>query len=150
MNRPGILLEVVQVLSDLDLTITKAYITSDGTWLLDGKRALSIWFKLMSFGTLMMHLFVWSAVFHVTDQQGRKLTDKKTIEYIEKVNCLSMHHCRHHHHHHHHQYYLSFSLYKYLTCTYLFISVFLGSNLIDVKDMHRYNANNVARQTIKV
>lgn len=59
MNRPGILLEVVQVLCDLDLTISKAYITSDGTWFMD--------------------------VFHVTDQQGRKLTDRKTIEYIEKA-----------------------------------------------------------------
>lgn len=38
MNKPGILLEVVQVLSDLDLTISKAYITSDGRWFMDGKR----------------------------------------------------------------------------------------------------------------
>lgn len=59
MNQPGILLEVVQVLSDLDLTISKAYISSDGRWLMD--------------------------VFHVTDQQGRKLTERKTIEYIEKA-----------------------------------------------------------------
>lgn len=36
MNKPGILLEVVQVLSDLDLAISKAYITSDGTWFMDG------------------------------------------------------------------------------------------------------------------
>ncbi|XP_074571540.1 ACT domain-containing protein ACR3-like isoform X2 [Curcuma longa] len=59
VNKPGILLEVVQVLSDLDLAISKAYITSDGTWFMD--------------------------VFHVTDQQGRKVTDKKTTEYIEKA-----------------------------------------------------------------
>ncbi|KAL3641186.1 Amino acid binding protein [Castilleja foliolosa] len=32
MSKPGILLEVVQVLTDLDLTITKAYIPSDGGW----------------------------------------------------------------------------------------------------------------------
>lgn len=37
MNKPGILLEVVQVLSDLDLTISKAYISSDGGWFMDGK-----------------------------------------------------------------------------------------------------------------
>lgn len=36
MNKPGILLEVVQVLTDLDLTITKAYISSDGGWFMDG------------------------------------------------------------------------------------------------------------------
>ncbi|KAJ4761713.1 ACT domain repeat 3 [Rhynchospora pubera] len=59
MNMTGILLEVVQVLSDLDLTISKAYITSDGGWFMD--------------------------VFHVTDPSGRKVTDQKTIDYIEKA-----------------------------------------------------------------
>ncbi|MQM01706.1 hypothetical protein Taro_034457 [Colocasia esculenta] len=68
VNKPGILLELVQVLSDLDLTITKAYISSDGGWFMD--------------------------VFHVKDQQGRKITDRKTIEHIEmalgpKSNVLS-------------------------------------------------------------
>lgn len=59
MNKNGILLEVVQVLSDLDLTILKAYITSDGGWFMD--------------------------VFHVLDKQGHKVTDEKTIQYIEKA-----------------------------------------------------------------
>ncbi|PKI54458.1 hypothetical protein CRG98_025141 [Punica granatum] len=59
MNKPGILLEVVQILADLDLIVTKAYISSDGGWFMD--------------------------VFHVTDQQGNKITDSKTMEYIEKV-----------------------------------------------------------------
>ncbi|XP_072969857.1 ACT domain-containing protein ACR3-like isoform X3 [Typha angustifolia] len=59
LNKVGILLEVVQVLSDLDLTISKAYITSDGGWFMD--------------------------VFHVTDQHGRKIGDQKTIDYIEKA-----------------------------------------------------------------
>ncbi|KAM7518755.1 hypothetical protein LguiB_017717 [Lonicera macranthoides] len=59
VNKPGILLEVVQILTDLDLTITKAYIASDGGWFMD--------------------------VFHVTDQQGNKITDNKTIDYIEKA-----------------------------------------------------------------
>lgn len=36
MNKPGILLEVVQILTDLDLIITKAYISSDGGWFMDG------------------------------------------------------------------------------------------------------------------
>ena len=36
-NKHGILLEVVQVLTDLNLIITKAYISSDGEWLMDGK-----------------------------------------------------------------------------------------------------------------
>ncbi|KAL2467800.1 ACT domain-containing protein ACR3 [Forsythia ovata] len=59
MNKPGILLEVVQILTDLDLIITKAYISSDGGWFMD--------------------------VFHVTDQHGQKIADSKTIDYIEKV-----------------------------------------------------------------
>ncbi|KAJ4841684.1 Arsenical-resistance protein 3 [Turnera subulata] len=59
MNKPGILLEVVQILTDLDFIITKAYISSDGGWFMD--------------------------VFHVTDQHGKKITDIKTIDYIEKA-----------------------------------------------------------------
>ncbi|XP_075509431.1 ACT domain-containing protein ACR3-like isoform X2 [Primulina tabacum] len=59
MNKPGILLEVVQILTDLDLIITKAYISSDGGWFMD--------------------------VFHVTDEQGRKIWDSQTIEHIEKA-----------------------------------------------------------------
>lgn len=59
VNKPGILLEVVQVFTELDLAISKAYISSDGGWFMD--------------------------VFHVTDQQGNKVTDPKTIDYIEKV-----------------------------------------------------------------
>ena len=36
-NKHGILLEVVQVLTDLNLIITKVYMSSDGEWLMDGK-----------------------------------------------------------------------------------------------------------------
>lgn len=57
-NKHGILLEVVQVLTDLDLTISKAYICSDGGWFMD--------------------------VFHVTDQLGHKLTDKGLIEFLQQ------------------------------------------------------------------
>lgn len=35
-NKHGILLEVVQILTDLNLVITKAYISSDGGWFMDG------------------------------------------------------------------------------------------------------------------
>ncbi|KAK7311487.1 hypothetical protein RJT34_09673 [Clitoria ternatea] len=59
VNKPGILLEVVQILTDLDFIITKAYISSDGGWFMD--------------------------VFHVTDQQGKKITDSKTVDFIEKA-----------------------------------------------------------------
>ncbi|KAF8380422.1 hypothetical protein HHK36_027908 [Tetracentron sinense] len=57
-RKHGILLEAVQVLTDLNLSIKKAYISSDGRWFMD--------------------------VFHVTDQNGNKLTDESVISYIEE------------------------------------------------------------------
>ncbi|KAG6525834.1 ACT domain-containing protein ACR8-like [Zingiber officinale] len=57
-RKHGVLLEAVQVLTDLNLTIKKAYISSDGRWFMD--------------------------VFHVTDQFGRKLTDESVISYLEQ------------------------------------------------------------------
>ncbi|KAK4758308.1 hypothetical protein SAY87_019609 [Trapa incisa] len=57
-RKHGILLEAVQILTDLNLSIKKAYISSDGRWFMD--------------------------VFHVTDQNGMKLTDKSVISYIEQ------------------------------------------------------------------
>lgn len=57
-NKHGILLEVVQVLTDLNLIITKAYISSDGGWFMD--------------------------VFNVTDQDGNKVTDEGILDYIRK------------------------------------------------------------------
>ncbi|XP_027361501.1 ACT domain-containing protein ACR8-like [Abrus precatorius] len=57
-RRHGILLDAVQVLTDLNLSIKKAYISSDGKWFMD--------------------------VFHVTDQNGNKLTDESVLKYIEQ------------------------------------------------------------------
>eukprot|EP01018_Ginkgo_biloba_P011852 Gb_38847 [translate_table: standard] len=57
-NKHGILLEAVQVLTDLNLTVNKAYVSSDGRWFMD--------------------------VFYVTDQNGNKLTDEGVIGYIEQ------------------------------------------------------------------
>lgn len=57
-RRHGILLEAVQVLTDLNLLIKKAYISSDGRFFMD--------------------------VFHVTDLNGNKLTDESVISYIEQ------------------------------------------------------------------
>ncbi|XP_047958212.1 ACT domain-containing protein ACR1 [Salvia hispanica] len=62
-NKHGVLLEMVQVLTDLDLLISKSYISSDGGWLMD--------------------------VFHVTDQQGYKLTDQNLIHQIQEAICKS-------------------------------------------------------------
>ncbi|KAL8141692.1 hypothetical protein V2J09_014724 [Rumex salicifolius] len=57
-RKHGILLEAVQVLTDLNLSIKKAYISSDGRWFMD--------------------------VFHVTDINGNKLADKSVITYLEE------------------------------------------------------------------
>lgn len=61
-NKHGTLLDVVQELMDMDLTITKAYISSDGGWFMD--------------------------VFHVTDARGRKIRDEKIIGNIQKALTL--------------------------------------------------------------
>nr|CAD1836602.1 unnamed protein product [Ananas comosus var. bracteatus] len=57
VNKHGTLLEVVQVIADLNLVITKAYISSDGSWFMD--------------------------VFNVIDCDGNKILDKKIISYIQ-------------------------------------------------------------------
>ncbi|CBI29515.3 hypothetical protein VitviT2T_010864 [Vitis vinifera] len=62
-NKHGILLEMVQVLTDLELVISKSYICSDGGWFMD--------------------------VFHVTDQLGNKLTDESLILYIQQALCAN-------------------------------------------------------------
>ncbi|GAA0149546.1 hypothetical protein LIER_08695 [Lithospermum erythrorhizon] len=56
-NKKGSLLEVVQVLTDMNLIIKRAYISSDGEWFMD--------------------------VFHVTDQQGNKIAGDDIAERIQ-------------------------------------------------------------------
>ncbi|KAL0331841.1 UNVERIFIED_CONTAM: ACT domain-containing protein ACR6 [Sesamum calycinum] len=58
VNKHGILLHVVQVLTDLNLVIKKAYISSDGGWFMD--------------------------VFNVIDRDGEKIRDQELISYIQK------------------------------------------------------------------
>ncbi|XP_075510564.1 ACT domain-containing protein ACR1-like [Primulina tabacum] len=62
-NKQGMLLDMVQVLTDLDLIISKSYISSDGGWLMD--------------------------VFHVIDQQGNKVTEQSLLCYIQEGICTS-------------------------------------------------------------
>ncbi|KAL9406882.1 hypothetical protein Peur_003854 [Populus x canadensis] len=57
-NKRGSLLEVVQVLTDLNLIIRRAYISSDGEWFMD--------------------------VFYVTDQHGNKLSEDDVAERIQQ------------------------------------------------------------------
>ncbi|PWA50306.1 hypothetical protein CTI12_AA454210 [Artemisia annua] len=53
------LLEVVQVLTEVNLTITKGYISSDAGWFMD--------------------------VFHVKDENGKKVSDQRVISYIQQA-----------------------------------------------------------------
>lgn len=57
-RKHGILLEAVQVITDFNLSVKKAYISSDGRWFMD--------------------------VFHVTDLNGNKLKDESVISYMEQ------------------------------------------------------------------
>lgn len=57
-NKRGSLLDVVQVLTDLNLIIRRAYISSDGEWFMD--------------------------VFYVTDQHGNKLSEDDVAERIQQ------------------------------------------------------------------
>lgn len=50
-NKHGVLLEMVQVLTDLDLLISKSYISSDGGWLMDGEPNINI-FIFLYFSTI--------------------------------------------------------------------------------------------------
>jgi hypothetical protein len=47
-NKYGILLEVVQVLTELQLIVKKAYISSDGGWFMDGTMRFLRFFFLKS------------------------------------------------------------------------------------------------------
>ncbi|XP_061376422.1 ACT domain-containing protein ACR2 [Gastrolobium bilobum] len=59
VDEQGLLLEVVQVLTDMNLQICKSYISSDAGWFMD--------------------------VFHVRDEYGNKLTDQKVINNIQQA-----------------------------------------------------------------
>lgn len=52
-NKRGSLLEVVQVLTDLNLIISRAYISSDGGWFMDGEFFL-IHFHILIYENLMI------------------------------------------------------------------------------------------------
>ncbi|KAK4748330.1 hypothetical protein SAY87_014916 [Trapa incisa] len=59
LNKQGLLLEVVQILTDLNLSMSKIYISADGKWFMD--------------------------VFHVKDEKGNKLYDQAVIDYIQQA-----------------------------------------------------------------
>ncbi|XP_026387628.1 ACT domain-containing protein ACR2-like isoform X1 [Papaver somniferum] len=58
LNKQGLLLRVIQALTDMNLTISKSYISSDAEWFMD--------------------------VFHVKDDKGHKLTDHSVVNYVQQ------------------------------------------------------------------
>uniref|UniRef100_A0A175YFP6 ACT domain-containing protein ACR n=1 Tax=Daucus carota subsp. sativus TaxID=79200 RepID=A0A175YFP6_DAUCS len=89
-NEHGILLEVVQVLTDLNLTVTKAYISSDGGWFMDvfnvtdqdGNKVTDV--EVLDYIYKIL-TFIFGPVFNVTDQDGNKVTDVEVLDYIYKA-----------------------------------------------------------------
>lgn len=102
-NKHGTLLEVVQELTGMELTISKAYITCDGGWFIDGELPLlllnhhlviiMLLLKISTTNQSKTHILyflssciIFCAVFHVTDEQGQKICDEKLIGNIQKVS----------------------------------------------------------------
>lgn len=102
-NKHGTLLEVVQELTGMELTISKAYITCDGGWFIDGELPLLLLnhhlliiillLKISTINQSKTHILyflpsciIFCAVFHVTDEQGQKICDEKLIGNIQKVS----------------------------------------------------------------
>lgn len=62
-NKHGILLEVIQVLTDLNLMITKAYICSDGGWFMDGTNTAFFSFMFRHFVLLVQRRIIIMLLF---------------------------------------------------------------------------------------
>lgn len=77
---------MVQVLTDLNLIIRRAYISSDGEWFMDGNKLFSMPVFLSFISISVMLLCFFFLVFHVTDQHGKKLCDDSVGERIQQVH----------------------------------------------------------------
>lgn len=91
VNKHGILLDVVQVISDMNLVIKKAYISSDGVWFMDGNflskllETKQIHINFASDPSVLIWYLFFYSVFNVTDRNGSKIKDKEVIDYIQRV-----------------------------------------------------------------
>ena len=103
VNKRGTLLQVVQVLADMNLTIKKSYISSDGGWFMDGGHEFlhtmsTVYFSEFILPSQLLPLFLKPApcfgfffnsiVFYVTDYHGSKIKDREVINYIKEVHLL--------------------------------------------------------------
>lgn len=93
----------MQELTGMELTISKAYITCDGGWFIDGElpllflnHYLLVQYVAVRISTsnrsktyilyFLSSCIIFCAVFHVTDEQGHKIYDEKLIGNIQKVS----------------------------------------------------------------
>lgn len=85
---------MVQVLTDMNLMIRRAYISSDGEWFMDGEAvefnfSCSCSFACYCFINDRFSLQSSFAVFHVTDPKGNKLSEDDVVERIQQVDRLN-------------------------------------------------------------
>lgn len=90
---------MVQVLTDMNLSVRRAYISSDGEWFMDGMAL----FTLLNFSSTQHHgfgelcfqffssclvcvVFALWPVFHVTDQNGKKFMQDDVADRIQQVD----------------------------------------------------------------
>lgn len=85
---------MVQVLTDMNLMIRRAYISSDGEWFMDGE---TVGFNFPCSCSLACYCIINDrfslqssvTVFHVTDQKGNKLSNDDVVERIQQVDRLN-------------------------------------------------------------
>ncbi|OMO93838.1 hypothetical protein COLO4_16637 [Corchorus olitorius] len=104
VNRHGTLLEIVQVLSDLNLVVTKAYISSDAGWFMDDHTSIELTGSdrpgllselsavMADLGCNVVNGEIWThnaraaAVIHVTDQTtGESIEDSERLSTIKEL-----------------------------------------------------------------
>lgn len=82
---------MVQILTDMNLIIKRAYISSDGEWFMDGIKFVIFFLCCWLVCRTRFDFCVgFDAVFHVTDQYGNKLSDDNVAERIQQVKLSVM------------------------------------------------------------
>lgn len=95
-RKDGILLEAVQVLTDVNLSIKKAYISSDGKWFMDGElfsffpkeEKIYILVNFFSVGILVINFLIrisFSLFFVGFFSPARSLVTFHEFDFIEKL-----------------------------------------------------------------
>lgn len=79
------------MLTDMNLIITKAYISCDAGWFMDGTDSNStarILIEFRAFDYFSSLFLIVVSVFNVIDYDGNKIRDKEVIDYIQRVGTI--------------------------------------------------------------